>query len=155
MKKKSNFLHILTNFLQISTNFLPIIQFPLINSPETCQKCSKKCANDMHHKHEIIEGQTRTVFCSETCLNLHMREDSTTMVCCVCRHRMQFYNCIRRNCDDRCFCSLRCAAAAETSIELPMRNDDLSGSIAQQTLVQPELKFDESDEGKNAHINRS
>lgn len=46
------------------------------------------------------------------------------VVCCICHHRMQFYNCIRRSGDDRCFCSINCTVAAETSIQQLKLNDE-------------------------------
>lgn len=48
------------------------------------------------------------------------------VICCNCQHRQRFYNCVRRNCDYRSFCSLHCAIAAETGIEQLMQNDEHS-----------------------------
>lgn len=72
----------------------------------------------------IVIGATRKLFCSEMCVYSHLRADSGSLICYICRHQMQFFNCIRRATDSRSFCSLDCLIAAETSIELLMRNDE-------------------------------
>lgn len=114
--------------------------------PGTCVRCQTKYFSDIFHKYEIVEGKHRKEFCSESCLTMHMREDTSAMSCSVCRHRMKFYDCIRRNCDNRCFCSLQCALAAETRIELLMHNDE--PNLISQLALQPERKFDAFDQGK-------
>lgn len=72
----------------------------------------------------IIEGAKRKAFCSEKCLHSHLRVDSEHVICCICCQRMRFSDSIRRVCDSRYFCSLRCSIVAETGMDLLMRNDE-------------------------------
>ncbi|XP_055319578.1 zinc finger MYM-type protein 2-like [Sitodiplosis mosellana] len=114
---------------------------------ETCYHCSSKFTNDCQNAYIIREGGTGKEFCTELCMQSYLREDSATAICCICRHRMRFYDCIRRKCDDRCFCSLKCATSAETSIELLRRNDErcyLKNLNLKCATCNPELEFDDS-----------
>lgn len=94
-----------------------------INS-DNCDKCSAKFANNVNHEHVIVDRGTWKSFCCAECVYAHVRDDTQMVVCCMCQHRQRFYNCIRRNCDDRRFCSVNCAIAAETGIEQLMQNDE-------------------------------
>lgn len=79
-----------------------------------------------------------------------MRKDETTVICCICHQRMRFYDCIRRICDDRYFCSLQCSLAAETSIELLKHNDKwchMNSIHLKRATCNPELEFDDTLEG--------
>lgn len=109
-----------------------------------------KFANDCQNQHVICERGTRKGFCTESCVTEYLREDSNTVICCVCRHRIGFYESIQRLCDDRCFCSLKCSIAAETSIEQLMRNDErchLKYLNLKCATCNPELESDDSTEG--------
>lgn len=66
----------------------------------------------------------RKLFCSKKCVYAYVRDDAEMVVCCMCRHPMQFYKCIRRCYDDRCFCSLGCIEATEHNIERVLCNDE-------------------------------
>lgn len=59
-------------------------------------------------------------------MHSHLRGDATIVICCMCRNSSRFYNAVRRNHDDRVFCSLHCSIQAETNIELLMQNDERS-----------------------------
>lgn len=118
---------------------------------ETCCHCSSKFTNDCQNAFIIREGAGKKEFCTELCMQSHLREDSATVKCCICRHRMRFYECIRRSCDDRRFCSLLCATLAETRIELLRRNDERCHLInlnLKCAAVNP-VEFDDSIEGSN------
>lgn len=87
----------------------------------------------------------------------HLREDSKIVICCICRNRIGFYESIRRLCDDRNFCSLKCSIAAETSIEQLMRNDErchLEYLNLKCETCNPELESDDSTEG-SVHKNET
>lgn len=89
-------------------------------------------------------------FCTKVCMESHVRLDTKTVICCVCHHRMRFYECIRRICDDRNFCSLQCSIAAETGIELLRRNDErchMKSLYLKCATCNPELESDDSIEG--------
>lgn len=83
-----------------------------------------KFACNVKHEHIIVDRMKRKLFCSEKCVYAYVRDDAEMIVCCMCRRRMQFYKCIRRCYDDRCFCSLGCFIAAEQNIEQILHNDE-------------------------------
>lgn len=93
-------------------------------SAGNCDKCRLKFAFNVKHEHIVVDRLKRKMFCSKKCVYAYVRDDTEMVVCCMCQHRMEFYKCIRRCYDDRCFCSLGCIQAAEQNIERLLKNDE-------------------------------
>lgn len=87
----------------------------------------------------------RKVFCSEKCVYAYVRDDTEMVVCCMCRHRMPYYKCIRRSYDDRCFCSLDCIQAAEQNIEKLLQNDEQFHLDISNLKCKSQMDDDDSD----------
>lgn len=83
-----------------------------------------KFASTVKHQHIIVDRMERKSFCSEHCVYAYVRDNTEMVVCCMCRHRMPIYQCVRRCQDDRCFCSLDCINRAERNIDKLLQNDE-------------------------------
>lgn len=83
-----------------------------------------KFASNANHEHTIVDRMQQKSFWSKNCVYAYVRHDSEMIVCCMCRQRMPFYQCIRRYYDDRCFCSFGCIIEAERNIDKLLQNDE-------------------------------